>query len=148
MSGRDATFILMYGGELQVDANFVPSYYGGRNRPLQVPRNINLEHLKLRVLKALKYDACKFSVDLVCRVPVGNNFIASHVEDDEVCEVILCQASTEFLVMYVEVELISLTGDNIEPQMSQRNESSTVHERVRMSAGPSMLQPVEEAYEE
>ncbi|KAL0904150.1 hypothetical protein M5K25_026224 [Dendrobium thyrsiflorum] len=148
MSGRDATFILMYGGELQLDANFVPSYYGGRNRPLQVPRNINLEHLKLRVFKALKYDACKFSVDLVCRVPVGNKFIASHVEDDEVCEVILCQASTEFLVMYVEVELISLTGDNIEPQMSQRNESSTVHERVQISAGPSMLQPVEEAYED
>ncbi|KAL0920661.1 hypothetical protein M5K25_009812 [Dendrobium thyrsiflorum] len=148
MSGRDATFILMYGGELQVDANFVPSYYGGRNRPLQVPRNINLEHLKLRVLKALKYDACKFSVDLVCRVPVGNNFIASHVEDDEVCEVILCQASTEFLVMYVEVELISLTGDNNETQMSQRNESSTVHERVRMSAGPSMREPVQEAYED
>ncbi|KAL0908763.1 hypothetical protein M5K25_023272 [Dendrobium thyrsiflorum] len=132
MSGHDATFILIYGGELQMDANFVPSYYGGRNHPL--------------VLKALKYDACKFSVNLVCRVSVGNNFIVSHVEDDEVCKVVLCQATTEFLIMYVEIEEISFTGDNSEPSKSIRNESSILEQRLDVITGPSMLEPVEEPY--
>ncbi|KAH0471072.1 hypothetical protein IEQ34_000795 [Dendrobium chrysotoxum] len=38
----------------------------------------------MEILRALKYDASKFSVNLICRVPVGNEFVASHIEDDKI----------------------------------------------------------------
>lgn len=144
MSGRGATFVLMYGGELKVDTNFTPSYFGGRSRPLHVPRNCNLEQLKFRILRALKYDPSKYSVKLVCRVPVGNEYVASEVEDDEVCEVLLCQAATELLIMYVDVEEIEVLGDNTNPPNLQRYETSCPAERDDVVAGPSRVGPVEE----
>ncbi|KAI0519201.1 hypothetical protein KFK09_005980 [Dendrobium nobile] len=145
MSGRAATFVLLYGGELHIDEKFAPSYSGGRNRPLHVPRNIKLEQLKLRVLRALKYDPTKFSVNLICRVPVGNEFVASHVEDDDVCEVLLCQAATEFLIMYVDVEEKIVSEDNIEPPNSERFGSSTQVERVQV-ANTSRFEAIEEVH--
>lgn len=60
-------------------------------------RNIKLDQLKLKILRALKYDASKFSMNLVGRVPVRNEFVASNIEDDEVCKVVLCQTTMEFL---------------------------------------------------
>ncbi|PKU82817.1 hypothetical protein MA16_Dca006115 [Dendrobium catenatum] len=136
--------MLLYGGELQVDDKFAPSYYGGKNRPLHVPKNINLEQLKLRILRALKYDPIKFSVNLVCRVPVGNEFVASHVEDDDACEVLLCQAETEFLILYVDVEEKNVSKDNIEPPNSQRYATSTQVERVDVVT-TSRVEAIEEA---
>ncbi|PKU70709.1 hypothetical protein MA16_Dca016907 [Dendrobium catenatum] len=137
--------MLLYGGELQVDEKFAPSYYEGRNRPLHVLRNINLEQLKLRILRALKFDPRNFSVNLVCRVPVGNEFVASHVEDDDVCEVLLCQAETEFLIMYVDVEEKNVSEDNIDPSNSKRYATSTQVERVDVITSPSRLEATEEA---
>ncbi|KAI0510868.1 hypothetical protein KFK09_011478 [Dendrobium nobile] len=144
MSGRGATFVLMYREELKVDTNFTPSYFGGRNRPLHVPRNCNLEQLKFMILRALKYDPSKYSVKLVCRVPVGNEYVASEVEDDEVCEVLLCQAATEFFIMYVDVKEIEVLGDNNNPPNLQRYETLCSSERDDVVAGPSRVEPVEE----
>ncbi|PKU62041.1 hypothetical protein MA16_Dca012150 [Dendrobium catenatum] len=137
--------MLLYGGELQVDDKFAPSYSGGRNRPLHVPRNINLEYLKLRILKALKYDPRKFSVNLVCRVLVGTEFVASHVEDDDVCEVLLCHAETELLIMYVDVEKKNVSEDNIKPPNSEKYVTSTQVERVDVVTSPSRVEAIEEA---
>ncbi|PKU67623.1 hypothetical protein MA16_Dca025980 [Dendrobium catenatum] len=137
--------MLLYGDELQVDDKFVPSYFGGRNRLLHVPRNINLEQLKLRILRALKYDSTKFSMNLVCRVPVGNEFVASHVEDDDVCEVLLCQTETKFLIMYVDVEEKNISEDSIEPPNSERYATSTQVERVDVVTSPSRVEAIEEA---
>ncbi|KAL0909801.1 hypothetical protein M5K25_020699 [Dendrobium thyrsiflorum] len=102
MSGVRASFVLMYDGALSLDDNFAPTYIGGRIRPLQVPTSLNLEQLKVRVLKVLKYDTSKYTTTLVCRVRVGNEFIASHIEDEELCEIVLSHVDNKMLRMYVD----------------------------------------------
>ncbi|PKU60919.1 hypothetical protein MA16_Dca026702 [Dendrobium catenatum] len=77
-------------------------------------------------------------------MPVGNEYVASEVEDDEVCEVLLCQAATELLIMYVDVEEIEVLGDNTNPPNLQRYETSCPAERDDVVAGPSRVEPVEE----
>ncbi|KAL0912763.1 hypothetical protein M5K25_016163 [Dendrobium thyrsiflorum] len=100
-------FILMYGGQLSLDEKYSPTYVGGSYRPLQVGVKTKLDQLKMRVLKALKYDMSKYTVNLVCRLPLGNEFIGSAVEDDEVCEMVLSHAIGQILVLYVELKEIS-----------------------------------------
>ncbi|KAL0913949.1 hypothetical protein M5K25_017444 [Dendrobium thyrsiflorum] len=106
MSVRPPSFMLVYDGELSLDDKFSPTYIGGKCRPLQVPFNSTLKQLKERVLRALKYDPSKFLAAIVARFPVGKEFMASKVEDDDACEFALSLAATELLILYVEVEEI------------------------------------------
>ncbi|KAL0925721.1 hypothetical protein M5K25_004088 [Dendrobium thyrsiflorum] len=125
MSGRGASFILMYGGQLSFDDKYSPTYVGGSYRPLQVGVKTNLDQLKMRVLKALKYDMSKYTVNLVCRLPLGNEFIGSPVEDDEVCEMVLSHAIRHILLLYVELKEISAQNVVAEQTTSEVHASFT-----------------------
>ncbi|PKU69411.1 uncharacterized protein LOC110105575 [Dendrobium catenatum] len=138
MDGRLALFMLMFDGKLSVDEKFVPTYTRGKNRPLQVSINTKLEQLKLRVLKALKVDASRYTINIVCRFPVGNDFIATHVDDDEVCDIVISHAIGVCLILYVEVEEISFGNSTDENLTSQFRESFSFDHEVEMPGGGPM----------
>ncbi|PKU62951.1 hypothetical protein MA16_Dca029059 [Dendrobium catenatum] len=125
MSGRGASFILIYGGHLSLDDKYSPTYVGGSYRPLQVSANMNLEQLKIRILKSLKYDTSKYSVNLVCRLLLGNEFIASVVDDDEVCQMVLSHAVGQILLLYVEVKEIITENITVEQLTAHMHETYT-----------------------
>ncbi|KAH0470388.1 hypothetical protein IEQ34_000111 [Dendrobium chrysotoxum] len=140
MNAQLALFMLMFDGKLSVDEKFVPTYTGGKNRPLQVSINTNLEKLKLRVLKAMKIDASRHTVNIVCRFPVGNDFIATNVDDDEVCDVVISHATGVCLILYAEVEEKSLENSMDENLTSQFRESFSLDDEVEMhGVGPKHL---------
>ncbi|KAI0531183.1 hypothetical protein KFK09_000736 [Dendrobium nobile] len=138
MNGRLALFMLMFDGKLSVDEKFVSTYTRGKNRPLQVYINTKLEQLKLRVLKALKIDASRYTINIVCRFPVGNDFIATHVDDDEVCDIVISHAIGVCLILYVEVEEISFGNSTDENLTSQFRESFSFDHEVEMPGGGPM----------
>ncbi|KAL0902860.1 hypothetical protein M5K25_028467 [Dendrobium thyrsiflorum] len=143
MSGRGASFVLMYGRELSLDDKYAPTYLGGSYRSLQVPANTNLEQLKFRVLRTLKYNTSKYTMMLVCHLPLGNELIASPVEDDEICEMVLLHAIGQILILYVEVEEINKLTNNAKNITPQVHESFSLEERVEVL---SMIPPVEPQY--
>ncbi|KAL0914072.1 hypothetical protein M5K25_017577 [Dendrobium thyrsiflorum] len=126
MSVRPPSFMLVYDGELSLDDKFSPTYIGGKCRPLQVPFNSTLKQLKERVLRALKYDPSKFLAAIVARFPVGKEFMASKVEDDDACEFALSLAATELLILYVEVEEIRTECNFDEDNSTQIHDSVVV----------------------
>ncbi|KAL0907989.1 hypothetical protein M5K25_022450 [Dendrobium thyrsiflorum] len=126
MSVRPPSFMLVYDGELSLDDKFSPTYIGGKCRPLQVPFNSTLKQLKERFLRALKYDPSKFLAAIVARFPVGKEFMASKVEDDDACEFALSLAATELLILYVEVEEIRTECNFDEDNSTQIHDSVVV----------------------
>lgn len=38
---------------------------------------------------------------------MGNNFVDSHISDDEICETILNEASYQTLIFYVEIKQLN-----------------------------------------
>ncbi|PKU81198.1 alkylated DNA repair protein [Dendrobium catenatum] len=138
MNGQLALFMLMFDGKLSVDEKFVPTYTGGKNRPLRVSINTKFEQLKFRVLKALKIDASRYTVNIVCRFPVGNDLIATHVDDDEVCDIVISQAIGVCLILYVEVEEKGLENNTNENLTSQFRESFSLDDEVEMHGGGPM----------
>ncbi|KAL0917559.1 hypothetical protein M5K25_012628 [Dendrobium thyrsiflorum] len=126
MSVRPPSFMLVYDGELSLDDKFSPTYIGGKCRSLQVPFNSTLKQLKERVLRALKYDPSKFIAAIIARFPVGKEFMASKVEDDDACEFALSLAATELLILYVEVEEIRTECNFDEDNSTQIHDSVVV----------------------
>ncbi|PKU80762.1 hypothetical protein MA16_Dca014600 [Dendrobium catenatum] len=140
MSGRGASFVLMYGGHLSLDEKYSPTYVGGSYRPLQVSVNTNLEQLKIRILKSLKYDTSKYSINLVCRLPIGNEFIASVVEDD-VCQMVLSHAIRQILILYVDVKENSTRNIAVDQLTSHMHEIYTFDGVTECSpTNPSFVQ--------
>ncbi|KAH0466579.1 hypothetical protein IEQ34_003817 [Dendrobium chrysotoxum] len=121
--------MLLYDGELSLDDNFLPTYIGGKCRPLQVPFSSILKQLKDRVLRALKFNPSKYAVTIVSRFPVGNQFMASKLEDDEGCEFALSLAVAEVLILYVEVEQIH-NKNNLNENLSAQIHNSVVLDHV------------------
>ncbi|PKU75749.1 hypothetical protein MA16_Dca015629 [Dendrobium catenatum] len=141
MSGRGASFVLMYGGHLSLDEKYSPTYVGGSYRPLQVSTNTNLEQLKIRILKSLKYDTSKYSVNLICRLPIRNEFIASVVEDDEVWQMVLSHAVGQILILYVDVKEITICNIAVDQLTSHMHEIYTFDGVTECSpTNPSFVQ--------
>ncbi|PKU71723.1 hypothetical protein MA16_Dca022215 [Dendrobium catenatum] len=141
MSGWGASFVLMYSGQLSLDEKYSPTYVGGSYRPLQVSANTNLEQLKIRILKFLKYGTSKYSVNLVCRLPLGNEFIASAVDDDEVCQMVLSHAGGQILILYVDVKEITTRNIAVDQLTSHMHEIYTFDGVTECSpTNPSFVQ--------
>ena len=97
-----ACLVLFCDGLLSIDQNLVLTYIGGRSRPLKVPVNLTLEELKQKIRSSLKIG--RGSISLTCNYPLGSSFVATSITDDEVCALILDDASRNTLGIYVEVE--------------------------------------------
>ncbi|KAL0924648.1 hypothetical protein M5K25_005497 [Dendrobium thyrsiflorum] len=99
-----AILMLVYGGQLVINDQFYPTYYGGHNHSINVSINTSLEQLKLEVLRVLGHDATFFKVNMISRLPIVNGIIASPLIDDEVCSIALRNANTQLVIIYVEIE--------------------------------------------
>ncbi|KAL0919735.1 hypothetical protein M5K25_011852 [Dendrobium thyrsiflorum] len=106
--------MLRYNSELTISNELVPKYVGGRTHLIDVPKQTTLTELNNTILRSLKYDTSANTTNLICRFPVNDAFVATHVENDEVCEYMLRAATTTNIFLYVEIVHVQPDQSNIE----------------------------------